>query len=101
MLKYRFPTHSIRPFVTAGAQLTHLTSDVYSSLGCVTTGCLTYSGPISPMSLDYSYQSNFVGPAGGGGVEFRYGRIKFDPEVRYSHLDSRINLVTVLLGVTF
>jgi hypothetical protein len=54
-----------------------------------------------PKPLHYSYIDNLSGPAGGVGVEFRYGRIKFDPEVRYAHLDSRINLVTVLLGVTF
>jgi hypothetical protein len=102
LLKYRFPTHTIRPFVTAGAQLTHLTSDQYYSLACLSSTCVPINPNSSiPFSGHYSYIDNISGPAGGVGVEFRYGRIKFDPEVRYAHLDTDINLVTVLLGVTF
>ena len=103
LLKYRFPiTHTVRPFVTAGAQLTHFTTDQYASASCLGSTCVPIT-PNSPLRSggSFTYAGNAGGPAGGVGLEFRYGRIKFDPEVRYAHIESNINLVTALLGVTF
>jgi hypothetical protein len=45
---------------------------------------------------------NRRGPAAGVGLEFKYGRLRIAPEVRYTRLDRpNANEVTVMAGFTF
>jgi len=95
--KYRFTAGALRPFVDGGFQLTHESTDGFDSSGCLsgTLPCVTdFNG-------DFKSSRNLHGPVGGAGVEFRYHRFRFAPEIRYSHLSPNINLVTVLAGVSF
>jgi WD40 repeat protein len=101
LLKYRITSRAIRPFVDGGYLFTHESTDVFTSSICAaaTLPCV----PPNPPDYNGEFKSslNLNGPAAGAGVEFRYGRIKIAPEVRYSHLNPNINLATVLVGVTF
>jgi hypothetical protein len=45
---------------------------------------------------------NRQGPAAGVGIEFKFGKVKISPEVRYTKLTRpNANEVTVLAGFTF
>jgi hypothetical protein len=96
LLKYRILGGPTRPFVDAGYQLTHESSDV-------TTTCVS-TGGVCNLLLVHPTQSslNRTGPAAGGGIEFKAGKIRLAPEVRYVHLNKPgTNQVTILFGVTF
>lgn len=89
LLKYRFLSGPVKPFVDAGYSLTHESFDESTSLGQIKNS------------------HNGSGPAGGVGVEFRYRKIRIAPEVRYTHpfhsglTGANGNLLTVLVGLTF
>ncbi len=89
LLKYRLPKAPTHPFVDLGCSLTHQTYDAVT--------LKAYSG--NP--------PNGLGPVAGVGIELRYRRTRFGPELRYSHLSrspasqSRPNLMTLLLSITF
>ncbi len=89
LLKYRFLSGPVRPFVDAGYSLTHESFDESTSLGTTKNS------------------RNGSGPAGGIGVEFKYRRIRIAPEARYTHVyhsgltGSNANLLTMMVGITF
>jgi len=98
LAKYRFTAGAIRPFVDGGFQLTHESTDAFVS-SAILSG--TNLGVFTDFNGDFKNSRNLHGPVGGAGVEFRYRRFRFAPEIRYSHLNPNINLVTVLVGVSF
>ena len=105
LLKYRFHAGPVRPFVDAGFEWAHVSSDLTYTVSCLSpadvctpSGLGTYLH--SPMS--YTSSVNRRGPVAGLGVEFKYRRLKIAPEVRYSRLTRpTANDVTVLVGFTF
>jgi hypothetical protein len=100
LLKYRIGSRRFRPFVNGGYTFSHRTSDVTNITSCLSSApvCTPFIYTLGP----HSFSENSGGPTGGGGVEYRYGRVKFAPEVRYTHLSNpTTNLVTVMVGVTF
>jgi hypothetical protein len=106
LLKYRLPGQRLRPFVDAGYQWTHQSSDEFISTEALTpvscfsggaTICGEYGGP----ATSGKFWSNARGPVAGAGVEFKYRRVRIEPEVRYTHLNPDNNLVTILAGFTF
>jgi len=97
LLKYRFGKEAIHPFVDAGFQLTHESSNF-------TTRCLSNGAGCASVSIPAPFEDslNRAGPVAGAGVEFRRGRLRFAPEVRYTRLNKpSTNQVTILVGVTF
>ncbi len=104
LLKYRFTTGRWRPFVDAGYQWSFSSSDATSFSSCLSgsTACGAapfYFGP----SSSYSSTNIARGPVVGVGLEFKVGKIKVGPEVRYSHpsRSNNVNQVTILAGFTF
>jgi hypothetical protein len=105
LLKYRFGSQKLRPFLDAGYTWSHTTSDVTSSLICVGTADACALENLRPnyYVLGHTSSSNTPsGPTAGIGVEFKYGRMKIAPEVRYTHFSNpTANNATVMFGVTF
>jgi len=104
LLKYRVGSHRFRPFVDAGYTFSHRTSDFTSFSRCLSSQAVCQaSAPVfGNGTFRGSFSENSGGPTGGVGVEYRYGRVKIAPEVRYTHLGNPTsNLVTVMVGVTF
>lgn len=83
LLKYRFTSNPVSPFLDAGYSVTHESYDV------------------STLSGHSKSSNNFTGPAVGVGVEFRHHKLNIAPEARYTHLYQYGNLLTVLVGFTF
>jgi len=103
LLKYRFQAGTMHPFVDAGFEFAHASSDF-------TTSCLAGSDTCSAVGIgssvssqnSYSSSVNRHGPAAGVGIEFKFGKVKISPEVRYTKLTRpNANEVTVLAGFTF
>ena len=105
LLKYRFRTGALRPFVDAGAIFAHQTSDYTSTFQCLGSSDACASAyPGLSFQAQSTYNGAVVrrGPAAGVGVEFKYHRIRIAPEIRYTRLDRPfLNEVTVLAGFTF
>jgi hypothetical protein len=104
LLKYRIGSHRFRPFLDAGYTFSRRTSDFTSFSRCLSSQdvCQASSPVFSNGTARGSFSGNSGGPTGGVGVEYRYGRVKIAPEVRYTHLSNpTANLVTVMVGVTF
>jgi Outer membrane protein beta-barrel domain len=104
LLKYRIGSRRFRPFVDAGYTFSHRTSDVTTISSCLSSQavCQAATPVFGNGSFRGSFSDNNGGPTGGVGVEYRYGRVKIAPEVRYTHLSNpTTNLVTVMVGVTF
>lgn len=106
LLKYRFSFlgEKVRPFLTAGKLWTRESIDSVANQTCMGSS----SSCIPPDSFRlinyYSNHSKEVrdGWTGGGGVEFKYKRIAFSPELRYARITrQRTNQVTLLFGLTF
>ena len=97
LLKYRILGGPIRPFVDAGYQLTHESSDVTTT--CVSTGGVCNLLLVASDAELYSIvpdrrpaEASNSRPAKSGSA----------PEVRYVHLNKPgTNQVTILFGVTF
>jgi hypothetical protein len=105
LLKYRFGKRSMRPFVDAGYTWSHSSSDETSSLTCLGSADACTSSGLSAYFHSFSH-TNFTrtqgGPTAGAGMEFKLGKFKLAPEVRYTRfIDPRVNQVTVLAGFTF
>jgi Outer membrane protein beta-barrel domain len=99
LLKYRFLHGPIRPFVDAGLSLTHESVDVTTS--CLGPSCIPY-GYLIPQAGTSTVKRNRRGDVAGGGVEFRYGKVKIAPEVRYTRLTNPGGNQTMLMvGFTF
>ena len=104
LLKYRVGSRQFRPFVDAGYTFSHRTTDATTFQSCVSSqaDCQASNLALITGAFRGSSSDNSGGPTGGVGVEYRYGRIKIGPEVRYTHLSNpTANLVTVMVGVTF
>jgi len=106
LLKYRIGSRRYRPFVDAGATFSHQSSDLIVSSSCLSSASVcaassfaTYYG--SGVHL-ITATSGSTGPTAGAGVEFKIGRFRLSPEVRYTHFsNSTRNLATVMLGFTY
>jgi len=107
LLKYRLPVGAVRPFLDGGYSFTHESTDAFASSACISSPlqCVPPNPALTTLSGIFSgeFQSsrNLHGPAAGVGVQFRHGRIRIAPEIRYTHLNPNTNLATVLVGVTF
>jgi opacity protein-like surface antigen len=103
LLKYRFQTGRMHPFVDAGFEFAHASSDFTISCLAGPATC-SAAGIGSSVTSQNSYSSsvNRQGPAAGAGIEFKFGKVKISPEVRYTKLTRpNANEVTVLAGFTF
>jgi hypothetical protein len=103
LLKYRILPGRFRPFVDAGYTLSHRTSDVNSVFECLSSAAVCSA---STFSFHNSGQSSFsqdtAGPTGGIGIEYKYAKLTFAPEMRFTRLSNpTANVLTLLLGVTF
>ena len=107
LLKYRFGERDTRPFFNIGISLTHESRDrsVLSSCQGPADSCFPSEfGPPPEADQFFQFKDSRTRPGGvlGAGVEFRRGRIKFSPEIRYTRLTRPGgNQVAVLFGITF
>jgi hypothetical protein len=109
LLKYRFQAGELHPFVDGGFEFAHSSSDFKDSFSCPagqdtcpTIGAGAGVGPNVPSQGSVNSSVNRHGPAAGVGIEFKFGKIKISPEVRYTRLARpNANEVTVLAGFTF
>lgn len=104
LLKYRFPVEKIRPFILGGKSWMHESRRI--SFSSVCTAAESCTPPDSAPAFLSSTSSNQTqvrdGWVAGGGVEFKYRRLSFSPELRYTRmLQPRTNQVTLLFGITF
>ncbi len=105
LLKYRFLSGSWRPFVDGGYAVSYESNDVTAILTCYTSGTLcnassTYQGLGTPSTFGYSGFRR--GPSAGAGVEFRFGKVKIAPEIRYTRIDNpNTNQATAMVGFSF
>jgi hypothetical protein len=106
LLKYRFGTGRYRPFVDAGAIYSHTSTDTLASNSCLSEPDVCANGPYNQyystgLHSEFFSTGNTRGTAGAG-VEFRIGKFKLSPEVRYSRNQaSPRNSVTLLVGFTY
>jgi hypothetical protein len=103
LLKYRFQAGTMHPFVDAGFEFAHASSDfTISCLAGPDTCSAAGIGSYVTSQNSYSSSVNRRGPAAGVGIEFKFGKIRISPEVRYTKLTRpNANEVTVLAGFTF
>jgi hypothetical protein len=103
LLKYRFHAGPVHPFVDAGFEFAHVSSDFTSTQMCLgTSDACSAAGVVSYAQNGYTSGVNRRGPAAGAGMEFKYGRVRIAPEVRYTKLTQpTANEATVLVGFTF
>jgi hypothetical protein len=105
LLKYRFPGKGMRPFLDAGYQWTHQSTDSFTSTEAFTlSSCFSGGATLCELfasTSGFKYSSNVRGPVAGVGIEFKYRRFRIAPEVRYARLNPDTNLVTILAGFTF
>lgn len=99
VVKYRFRASGWTPFVLGGFNYRRESTDVHVS-------CTAADGRACGSTIGfterYSTSQDRVGPTFGAGIEWRYGRIRFAPEIRYTRLNRPgSSQYTVLLGVTF
>jgi hypothetical protein len=104
LLKYRIGEHRFQPFEVAGYTFSHSTTNVTTFQSCVSSAAVCQAATPAPFegTTHYSFTGGPGGPTVGLGVEHKYGRMKFAPEVRYTHLSNpTANVLTVMVGVTF
>ena len=114
LLKYRIGARRYRPFVDAGVTFSHTSTDVTFSQDCLSSAsvCAAYFSSVLPAGASVQPYYNLLGhqnstintfgPTAGVGVEFKIGKFKLAPEVRYTHLSNPTRkLATVMLGFTF
>jgi hypothetical protein len=99
LLKYRFTTGPVNPFVFAGFNYRHESSDI-------STTCTALDGGPCPANVSvpstYSTSQDRTGPVTGVGLEIRRGHFRISPEFRYVHLDRRgADQYNLLLGFSF
>jgi hypothetical protein len=103
LLKYRILSGAWRPFVTGGYSVSYESNDITNTLSASIapgSGTATYPGLGYPTSFGDSRFRR--GPTAGAGVEYRFGKVKIAPEVRYNRIDNpNTNQVTVMFGLTF
>lgn len=105
MLKYRFGQKNWKPFVTAGFAWSHATSDGTSALICMAGTEACNQSDLKPFYNTFrqtTTNNDSSGPVAGAGVEFKLGRFKLAPELRYwRSTNPTSNRVTVLFGFTY
>jgi hypothetical protein len=103
LLKYRFQAGTMHPFVNAGFEFAHASSDF--TIRCFAGPDICSAAGIGSSVTSqnrYSSSVNRQGPAAGVGMEFKFGKVKISPEVRYTQLTRpNANEVTVLAAFTF
>lgn len=106
LLKYRFRAGPLRPFVSAGYQWSHESTDFSYWYQCSGPqgSCLPSDYPVEPRGGEYHFSQTRRGPVAGAGIEFRTRYLTISPEVRYNRPASgypRDNRFTALVGFTF
>jgi hypothetical protein len=104
LLKYRIGMRRLKPFVDAGYTFSRRTEDSDTIFACLSSAsvCNASDFAFNTFESHYSFTENTGGPTAGVGVEYRYGRVKFAPEVRFTRLSQpTANILTVMVGVTF
>jgi hypothetical protein len=102
LLKYRFQAGTMHPFVDAGLQYAHKSSDLTTSFSCLAGPDICAAAGVAYSQHSSSSSVSSLGPAAGVGMEFKFGKVKISPEVRYTKLTRpNANEVTVLAGFTF
>lgn len=122
LLKHYASQSGVRPYVAGGLALR-----TFSGIAGTrqTFGHLPYTGAVvdttSPMEAKYLLEKDSVGPTAGAGLQFKAGRLRIGPEVRYTRwlnrsvdlqgsqynsggfrpLFSSQNQIDFLLGLTF
>jgi len=115
LLKYRFLSGAWRPFVLGGYAVSYESNDVVSLLSCLTlipAGSSLTSGSLcsgaNTVYPDLGHPNMFGdsrfrrGPTAGAGIEYRFGKVKIAPEIRYTRIDNpNTNQASVIVGFTF
>lgn len=105
LLKYRFTAGRVHPFVDAGYTWSHESSDQVQSLTCLGTSDACNASDLKPYfhtQTTSTGSNNRGGPTAGGGVEFKYGKVKIAPELRYTRFGRpNSNNATLMVGFTF
>jgi hypothetical protein len=105
LLKYRFGGKVWRPFVDGGYVGSHQSTDARVSFTCLDTPDACAAGGIGPYTFSnqhFSFSGNSRGGMAGVGVEYKIGRFKIDPEVRYTRRNVfNKNQVSLIVGFTF
>ena len=119
LLKYRFPTPEIRPFLNGGISINHVRASNDGVFGFRPSGSSSFFDRqlrFFGQSADYTPELNVRTTAGvvvGGGVEFALGRFKVSPELRYTRwrtqnfdsgagttfLRSKLNEIGIIVGL--
>ncbi|MBN9658244.1 MAG: outer membrane beta-barrel protein [Acidobacteria bacterium] len=98
-IKYRFRPEGFTPFVLAGVNYRRESTDV--RVTCVTGDGGSCGANITYLA-GYSTSQDRIGPTFGGGLEWRFGRLRAAPEFRYTHLNrSGANQYSLLFGLSF
>jgi hypothetical protein len=111
LVKWAFLPGPIRPFVDAGASFRHITGVDQFRQTLLVIGGQTNSSTSNPAELNKSTDAGFVF---GGGLEFKLGKLRITPELRYTRwggevfrdpvnalLQTNRNQGDFLLGITF
>ncbi len=109
MLRYRFASFGISPFIEGGASFRYISNTSASgSLFVAPMGSPHTFSIASPAELTNRFASGFVA---GGGIDFHSRHVHFAPELRYTRwgwenfeqglFHSNLNQVDVLLGIRF
>jgi hypothetical protein len=77
MAKFEILPGPIRPFIQGGANFRYI-SGISRKQQVISTGAETDQ----PLDLDGLFQTGFTF---GGGVAFKFGRVRISPQVRYTH----------------
>ena len=108
LLRYRFLDGDTRPFVNIGISVTHESTESLSTAACLgpVESCYPPDWPSPPPSgIQFNFSESSRTRGGvvvGAGVEFRKGKIKIAPELRYTRLTEPVgNQVALLVGFTF
>lgn len=106
LLKYRFAGETVRPFISAGGSITHESRDFTFSSSCLgPSSCVPTElrSSYSPVSFSrFHDEVSRLGAVVGAGIELKYRRVYFSPELRYTRITGPDNnQVTLLFGLTF
>ncbi|MGJ5815236.1 outer membrane beta-barrel protein [Paludibaculum fermentans] len=98
-IKYRFRTQGVTPFVLGGVNYRRESTDVRVTCTAEDGG---HCGSSIAYTDRYSTSQDRVGPTFGGGLEWRFGRLRAAPEFRYTRLNrTGANQFNLLFGLSF
>ena len=104
LLKYRFHAGPVRPFVDGGVEWTRASPDLTVYTTCLGAADVCAASPpyIATGLNKFQYVEHYRNALVGAGVEFKYGRLRISPEIRYGRrFTPRTNEATFLVGFTF